>query len=265
MDASVDIKIKPESRRNFSKALLITQISIYLFIILHSITWHVFGIHILSKVCPFIFADEVGNLDFNWTIIIWILIFGSALFLGRAFCAWGCMFGAYQDFVSRIAAKLKSKTVTSKFRPWIIGTIGFLFVGARLVSVKMVWPSLSWPSLFWYIVIFISAGIIVWMLVEKKTSRQNLITLPKYIWVGRYLGGIVVTWIALNVFQTGITFAFDKYGILDNENWAFEAAEHRNKLLTLKQEFGNCPEWPTIESETVAITDRFRTLLSTGY
>ena len=52
------------------------------------------------------------------------------------------------------------------------------------------------------------------MLVEKKASRQNLVKLPKYVWLGRYLGGIVVAWITLNVFQTGIKFAFDKYGTL---------------------------------------------------
>jgi polyferredoxin len=220
MATSIALNAKPGVKRNFSKALLITQISVYLFIILHSITWHVFGIHALSKLCPFVFGDQVGNLEFNWVIVFWFLIFGSAIFLGRAFCAWGCMFGAYQDFVSRIATKLKAKPVDNKYRPWIIAAIGFVFVGIVVVLGSQE----NWPSVFWHVVIAVSAGLVIWILVEKKISGQNIIKLPKYIYVGQYLGGIVVAWIALNVFQRGIQLAFDKYGILDGENWAWQAA-----------------------------------------
>jgi hypothetical protein len=34
-----------------------------------------------------------------------------------------------------------------------------------------------------------------------------------------------------------------------------------NQVFTLKQEFGNCPECPTIESKTIPITDSLRTFL----
>ena len=83
------------TKNKLTKSLLITQISIYVFIIIHSISWHVFGLHFLTKLCPGRFGDHLGNLEFNFNVAFWTLIFISTLFVGRAFCAWGCMFGAF--------------------------------------------------------------------------------------------------------------------------------------------------------------------------
>jgi len=78
MQTGLALDTQSKVKRNLSSALLITQISIYAFIILHAIVWHVFGIHVLSKLCPFVFGDQVGNLEFNWVIVFWIPVFGSA-------------------------------------------------------------------------------------------------------------------------------------------------------------------------------------------
>lgn len=115
---------------------------------------------------------------------------------------------------------MKTKPADSKYRPWIIGSIGFLYVGV----VVFLGSQENWPSLFWHVVIAVTAGLVIWLLAEKKVSVQNIIKLPKYIYVGQYLGAIIVAWIALNVFQRGIQLAFDKYGILDHENWAYQGA-----------------------------------------
>lgn len=190
--------------------LLTVQISIFGFIILHSILWHVFGIHYLTKLCPASFADHVGNLEFNLTVVFWALVFLSTLFVGRAFCSWGCMFGSYQDMIARLFVKLKLNPFTGRTGAWILPILLFLFTAPVLFISRI-----RWPSLFWFVVIVVSAGLLIWSIVERNQMKRNLFTLPKYIALANYLGGIVSTWIILNVFQKGFSFAFDKHGVLD--------------------------------------------------
>lgn len=207
---NMDVKVK----KNLGKYLLIAQISIYAFIILHSILWYVFGIHVLTKLCPFTFATQVGSLELNFTILFWTLVFGSTLFLGRAFCAWGCMFGAYQDFVSRVTKTLRIKPIKSKYGRWLLAFIVTLLIVSFILTNQN-----YWPSLYWFAAMTVFAGMTVWWLVEKDKSVKNLLTLPKYIYVAQYLGGIIALWITLNVFQKGFTFVFEKYGVFADEQW----------------------------------------------
>jgi len=213
--------MKERTKKRLTKYLLITQIGIYGFIVLHSILWHVLGIHVLTKLCPFVFREQMGSLEFNLNIIFWFLIFCSTLFVGRAFCAWGCMFGAYQDFVSRLAKKLKIKPL-NKAGKWIMRIIVAFILTCYVLIVNPESP-MYWPTLFWFTAAIILIGLIIWLLVEKKTATEKFITIPKYIFFSWYLGGIVAAWIALNVFQKGITFVFDKYKILDSSPiiWGF--------------------------------------------
>lgn len=206
-----------KTRKNLARNLVIVQISIYVFIIVHAVLWHVFGIHILTKLCPFAFAKHVGNFEFNWAVLFWIFILSSTLFLGRAFCAWGCMFGAYQDFVSRAFIKLKVKHFPHKYGKWILrGFLVIMIAGTLLTG----GGGEGWPVYFWFISLSILAGLIIWRLVEKKPAGLKIENIPKYIWISQYLGGIIFWWISLNAFDKGLTFAFNRFGILDNEPWA---------------------------------------------
>jgi polyferredoxin len=210
--------MKIETKKKLTRYLLIAQISIYAFIVLHSIAWHVLGIHVLTKLCPFFLRDQLGSLEFNLNILFWFLVFCSTLLFGRAFCAWGCMFGAYQDFVSRLAKKLKIKPLKSKVGKWLIATIV-----ALLLTCYVLGNSMFWPTLFWFSAAIIVIGVLIWMLVEKKSASEKFITIPKYIFFGWYLGGIIAAWISLNVFAKGITFVFEKYKVLDDSSfiWGF--------------------------------------------
>ncbi len=206
----MSIKIKKNLKRN----LLIAQISIYIFIVFHSILWYVFGIHVLTKLCPFVLADQVGSLELNFAILFWILVFCSALFLGRAFCAWGCMFGAYQDYISRVAQKLKIEPTKNKYGIWLAKfLIAFIFI------INITSNENYWPSLFWFIVIIILAGLIMWRFAEKGPAVRNIQFLPKYVLLAQYLGGIIALWISLNVFQKGFTFVYDKYDVFHGAHW----------------------------------------------
>ncbi len=198
-------------KSELTRYLLITQISIYAFIVLHSIAWHVFGFHGLTKLCPFALREQMAGLEFNLNIVFWFLIFCSTLFLGRAFCAWGCMFGAYQDFVARLAKKLKIKPLKSNAGEWLIRVLVTLIITAYVVFNQM-----YWPTLFWFSAAIILIGLILWILVERRPTKEKLVTFPKYVFLGWYLGGIVAMWIVLNVFQKGVSVVFDKYEILDS-------------------------------------------------
>jgi polyferredoxin len=190
---------------------LITQLSIYAFIIIHSIAWYVFGWHYLTKLCPGKFALHVGNLELNFNVLFWGLIFISTLFVGRAFCGWGCMWGAYQDFVSRAFMKLKIQGIKGKSGPWILG---FLIIFSGLPFLTEGTP--PWPAMFWFLVLVIISGLGLWWAIERKSPKKNINTVPRYILLVQFLGGIVSSWILLNVFQKGFSFAFDKYGVLDD-------------------------------------------------
>lgn len=203
-----------EKKRKLSRYLLIAQICIYLFIALHATLWYVFKVHALTKLCPFVFIEHLGHLEFNFNVLFWILIFGSVLFLGRAFCAWGCMFGAYQDFVSRLAKKLKIKPQNKSWVKWVVNGVIFLLISAYLFSNKSVWP-----SFYWFIAGVVIVGLIFWLLIEKKPKNQKLRTLPKYIFFALFLGEVIAMWITLSVFHKGITLAFDKYEVFYDMQW----------------------------------------------
>lgn len=206
--------MKTSTKKGLSRALLITQIAIYAFIILHATLWYGFHVHILTKLCPFVFADQVGSFELNFAMIFWVLVFTATLFLGRAFCAWGCMFGAFQDFVARIAKRLRIKPIKNKIGIWLLRFIVTLLTIGFVLTNKNVWP-----TFYWFTAASGLIALFLWRGMEKDSSVKNLHTLPKYILLVQYLGGIIALWITLNVFQKGITFVFEKYGVLAGESW----------------------------------------------
>lgn len=207
-------------KRNLGRYLVISQASIYGFIILHAALWHVFGIRILSKLCPFTFGTHVWNFEFNFAVLFWFLVLASTLIVGRAFCAWGCMSGAYQDFVFRITKKGKRRRITVA-RRWVERAMVF----AILISTLIKGTNDNWPTLFWFLIGVSALGTLIWSIGPSRHDDRHfdkLATLPKYVWITQYLGGIVYWWITLNVLDKGISFAFEKVGVLDNVAWSDE-------------------------------------------
>jgi polyferredoxin len=202
--------MKLNTKQKLAKRLLITQISIYAFIIVHSILWHVFGLHYVSKICPGKFMAHMGSLEFNFNVVFWALVFVSTLFVGRGFCGWGCMWGAYQDFVSRAFTKLGIRGIQGKPRAWIFG---ILLVVSGLPF--MAGENKAWPTLFWFMVLVVIAGLGLWRVFERKSPKRSVSTVPRYVLLAHFFGVIVSSWILLNVFQKGFSLAFHKYGVLD--------------------------------------------------
>ena len=202
--------MKLKNKRKLPRRLLITQLSIYAFIILHSIAWHVFGIHIIPKLCPGKFAAHIGSFELNFNVVFWGLIFLSTFFVGRAFCSWGCMWGAYQDFVYRLFKKLKVRGIKGKPRVWI-----FIFLVIISGLPFLLEKTSAWPTLFWFYVLVIVSGFLLWLIVERKALNKNFSVVPRYILLTHFLGSIVSAWIIFNVFRKGFSLALDKYGVLD--------------------------------------------------
>lgn len=190
--------MKEKTKKNLTKYLIMTQASIYFFIIVHSILWYVFDIHVLTKLCPFVFAEQVGRLELNFAAFFWVLVLASTLVYGRAFCAWGCMFGAFQDFVSRLMERLKIKPIQNNFGRNLMKFLLTLIFFGFLTSNKF-----YWPSFFWFTVIILFVGVVAWRIGEKKHTIKDILTLPKYVLLVQYFGGIIALWITLDTFRIG--------------------------------------------------------------
>lgn len=200
-------------RRRLLKYLIFTQLFIFFFIIIHAILWYVFDIKVITKLCPFAFGNHLIQYEFNFAVLFWILIYISTLFVGRAFCAWGCMFGAIQDFIYRFKRNAKIKSTSNRITNWILILIGFIIVAASLIKGN----NESWPKILWFLILVSGIGIILWLWLERNNRKQNkTVLLPKYIWFSQYVGGIIFSWLTLNVFSRGITLAFDRVGVFEN-------------------------------------------------
>lgn len=173
-------------KKNLPAYLLLAQISIYALIALHAIAWYVFGIRLVPKLCPFLMADQVGSLELSLAVLFWGLVFVSTLFAGRAFCAWGCMFGAYQDFVARITKTLGIRPIKSRLGLWLLAFVVILIALGLILYNKN-----YWPSFFWFAAATVLIGLALWLFLERGRTAKNLIAFPKYVLFAQYLGGVI--------------------------------------------------------------------------
>jgi len=96
-------KANTQRLRTWSRVLLMLLVTI------HMVAWYMLGIHAMGSIgIEALFADLSRGV-INAGFVFWILVFASALLLGRAFCGWFCWFGGYQDLVAWSIGKLKLK------------------------------------------------------------------------------------------------------------------------------------------------------------
>jgi len=99
----------------------------------HVYTWYEMGIHQVGSIGIEAFFAGLSRGVINAGVIFWIVVFISALFLGRAFCGWFCWFGGYQDLVSwgvgdRFRLKIPRQTLL------YLGLIPFVSLGLKMYS-----------------------------------------------------------------------------------------------------------------------------------
>jgi polyferredoxin len=71
-----------------------------LLVTVHLVTWYGMGIHVVGSIGIEALFAGLSRGVINAGFVFWMLVFASALLLGRAFCGWFCWFGGYQDLVA---------------------------------------------------------------------------------------------------------------------------------------------------------------------
>jgi len=90
--------------RTLSRVLLMVLVTV------HLVTWYALGIHTVGSIGIEALFAGLSSGVINAGFIFWILVFISAMILGRAFCGWFCWFGGYQELVAwSIGNRIKFK------------------------------------------------------------------------------------------------------------------------------------------------------------
>ena len=95
---------------NTQKWRTLSRVFLMLLVVVHVVTWYVLGIHAVGSIGIEALFSGLSRGVLNAGFIFWILVFVSALLLGRVFCGWFCWFGGYLDLIEwGIGDKLKIK------------------------------------------------------------------------------------------------------------------------------------------------------------
>jgi polyferredoxin len=78
----------------------LSRIVLMLLVTTHLITWYALGIQIVGSIGIEALFAGLSRGILNAGFVFWMLVFASALLLGRAFCGWFCWFGGYQELVA---------------------------------------------------------------------------------------------------------------------------------------------------------------------
>jgi polyferredoxin len=89
--------------RTLSRVLLMVLVTV------HLVTWYVLGIHVVGSIGIEALFSGLSRGVLNAGFIFWMLVFVSALLLGRVFCGWFCWFGGYLDLIEWGIGRLKIK------------------------------------------------------------------------------------------------------------------------------------------------------------
>src|SRR5262249_31952647 len=97
-------KILPVTKRYRYRMIALAAVHVY--IALHIILWHVFGLEVLGK-DAMIGVPFLANGNINAASIMVILILGSIFIFGRGFCGWVCHMRGAIEFADWVLQKLK--------------------------------------------------------------------------------------------------------------------------------------------------------------
>ena len=108
-----------------------------LLVTVHLITWYALGIHLVGSIGIEAFFAGLSRGVINAGLIFWVLVFASALLLGRAFCGWFCWFGGYQELIAwGIGDRFKIKMPRHVLL--YLGVIPFISLGLKVYNTWIV-------------------------------------------------------------------------------------------------------------------------------
>lgn len=152
----------------------LSRVFLMLLMTVHLISWYTLGIHAVGSIGIEALFSGLARGVLNAGFFFWLIVFLSAVLLGRVFCGWFCWFGGYLELVEwGIGDKLKIKI--PKRILLHIGVIPFVALGLKVYS--------SWLS-SWIIkgfpaeVVFRLANVEPWG--GQQTGISIIITLILY-------------------------------------------------------------------------------------
>jgi len=118
-----------------------------LLVAVHVVTWYVLGVHAAGSIGIEALFSGLARGILNAGFIFWILVFISALLLGRAFCGWFCWFGGYQELVAWGIGKFQIKIPRRVLL--YLGVIPFVALGLKVYGALLSkWLTQGFPSAF---------------------------------------------------------------------------------------------------------------------
>jgi polyferredoxin len=102
----------------------------------HIVIWYVLGIQIAGSIGIEAFFSGLSRGVLNMGFVFWMLVFVSALVLGRAFCGWFCWFGGFQELVAWSVGKFKI-TIPRRLLLYL-GILPFASAGLKIYTSLLV-------------------------------------------------------------------------------------------------------------------------------
>lgn len=113
----------------------LSRVILMLLVTAHLITWYAMGIRIVGSIGIEALFAGLSRGVINGGFVFWMLVFASALLLGRAFCGWFCWFGGYQDLV---AWSIDDRFKMPRRVLLYVGAIPFVSLGLKVYYTWMV-------------------------------------------------------------------------------------------------------------------------------
>jgi len=134
-------KVNTRTLRTLSRVFLMLLVTV------HIVTWYILGIHAVGSIGIEAFFSGLSRGVINAGFVFWVLVFISALLLGRAFCGWFCWFGGYLDLIEwGIGDKLKIKIPRRMLL--YLGAIPFVALALKVYGALLVNWLQGFPTTF---------------------------------------------------------------------------------------------------------------------
>jgi polyferredoxin len=126
----------------------ISRIILMLLMTVHVVTWYTFNIHAVGSIGIEAFFSGLSRGVINAGVIFWVIVFISAILLGRAFCGWFCWFGGYLELIEwGIVDKWKIK-IPRRILLYL-GVLPFVALALKAYSTLLVvWIEKGFPGVF---------------------------------------------------------------------------------------------------------------------
>lgn len=126
----------------------LSRVFLMLLMTVHVVTWYTFGIHAVGSIGIEAFFSGLSRGIVNAGVIFWVLVFISAILLGRAFCGWFCWFGGYLELIEwGITDRWKIK-IPSRILLYL-GLLPFVSLALKAYSAMLVvWIEKGFPDVF---------------------------------------------------------------------------------------------------------------------